>query len=291
MPWPISAPSARYHLEEFNKQYLGLQDFDSAAVALGEVFYMRLTCSCDDILCKVPWISSLPSKALLQHTQFGCSDITHSFTQEASFDVALLPLLRSGFLDVTNLLSVLDSHPLILHLVSTYVTLRPFNFRWIRDYNPNWATQTTIPPAKQYAMLACLLHYGLDASFLMRYLGNNYTGAYCEVSRIADILRIHKINHFLIDKYVRIMLTGCPNHFVANTTRANALLHWGLHNHPSIAKKLPQVLATMNKEDRNNFVIPLPHWVARYAPHLFFTPQHILEKAGKKDRQIFDASR
>jgi len=83
-------------------------------------------------------------------------------------------------------------------------------------------------------MLACLLHYGLDTSFLMRYLGNNYTGAYCEVSCIADILRIHKINHSLINKYVRIMLTGCPNHFIANTTRANALLHWRLRNHPSM---------------------------------------------------------
>jgi len=47
----------------------------------------------------------------------------------------------------------------------------------------------------------------------------------------------------------------------------------------------------MNKEDRNNFVIPLPHWIARFTPHLFFTPQHILEKPGKKDQQIFDASR
>ena len=60
---------------------------------------------------------------------------------------------------------------------------------------------------------------------------------------------------------------------------------------PPIEKKLPQVLTTMNKEDRNNFVIPLPHWIARYTPHLSFMPRHILEKAGKKDQQIFDASR
>jgi hypothetical protein len=62
-------------------------------------------------------------------------------------------------------------------------------------------------------------------------------------------------------------------------------------NHSSIAAKLHQVLATMNKEDRNNFVIPLPHWSARFIPNLFITPQHILEHPGKKDRQIFDASR
>jgi hypothetical protein len=47
----------------------------------------------------------------------------------------------------------------------------------------------------------------------------------------------------------------------------------------------------MNKDDRNNFVIPLPHWIARFTPQLFFTPQHILEQLGEKDRQIFDASR
>ena len=31
-------------------------------------------------------------------------------------------------------------------------------------------------------------------------------------------------------------------------------------------------------------------WLWRFIPHLFFTPQHILEKEGKKDRQIFDAA-
>lgn len=46
----------------------------------------------------------------------------------------------------------------------------------------------------------------------------------------------------------------------------------------------------MNKEDENNFIIPLPHWIAWFMSHLFFTPQHILEKPGKKDHQIFDAS-
>ena len=49
-------------------------------------------------------------------------------------------------------------------------------------------------------------------------------------------------------------------------------------------------METMNKEDRNNFVIPLPHWLAQFIPNLFITPQHIVERPGRKDRQIFDAS-
>jgi hypothetical protein len=50
----------------------------------------------------------------------------------------------------------------------------------------------------------------------MRYLGNNYTGAYREMDKTVHILRQHKIDENLISKYVRVMLTGCPNHFVAD---------------------------------------------------------------------------
>ena len=86
------------------------------------------------------------------------------------------------------------------------------------------------------------------------------------------------------------MTIGAPAQFNNSTTRENTLLHWRMGNHPSIIQKHDQVIKTMNKEDRNNYVIPLPAWVARFCPHIFFTPQHILAKPGKSDRQIFDAS-
>ena len=84
------------------------------------------------------------------------------------------------------------------------------------------------------------------------------------------------------------MTMGCPARFVSDSTHVNAVLHWCLLNYLSIQAKLPQVMETMNKEDRNNFVIPLPHWLMRFIPNLSITSQHILEHLGKK--QIFDAS-
>jgi hypothetical protein len=140
-------------------------------------------------------------------------------------------------------------------------------------------------------MTACLIHFHPDTSLLMRYLGNNYTGAYREMDKTVHILRQHKIDENLISKYVRVMLTGCPNHFVADCSRTNALLHWKMRNGLTVNKLLDTVMQNMNKEDRNNFVITLPHWIARYTPNLFFTPQHILIKPGRKNRQIFDASK
>jgi hypothetical protein len=205
-----------------------MSDFDTAAASLSELFYSRLISSHDDILRDAPWISSLPTKLTLLCIGFGRPDSRHSFTQEASFETTLLPLLRSGFLNITSTISLLDSHPLILHLATSYVSLHQYDFRWLWSYNSDWASQTTIPPHKQYAMLACLFDYDLDTSLLMQYLGNKYTGAYWEVQTVVATLRNYKINHDLIEKYVQAMLTGCPNHFVAETTWANALLHWRL---------------------------------------------------------------
>ena len=82
-----------------------------------------------------------------------------------------------------------------------------------------------LPPMKQRAMMACLLHYAMDTSLLMRFLGHNYTGAHCATHEVHQVLLSHNVDTTLISKYLRVMLTGCPNHFVSETTWAKALLH------------------------------------------------------------------
>ena len=74
------------------------------------------------------------------------------------------------------------------------------------------------------------------------------------------------------------MTVGCPNHLNALTSSDNALLYWRNPNHPSICAKIEQVMTTMNKEEKNNYVIHVPHWLWRFVPHCFVTPQHILEE-------------
>ena len=139
-------------------------------------------------------------------------------------------------------------------------------------------------------MLACLLHYNMDVSLLMRYLGGNYTGAHRDTDRTARVLRQHGISEDLIAQYKRVMDTGCPRIFNTTITRENALKYWRAGNNPSINRKLAQVMKTMNKEHRNKFVIALPSWTRRFTPHLFITPQHNHERKGHKDRQIGDCS-
>ena len=87
------------------------------------------------------------------------------------------------------------------------------------------------------------------------------------------------------------MTVGCPNHFNATTTHNNALLYWWNGNHSSIHAKIGQVMASTNKEECNNYVFHVLHWLWRLVSLCFILPQHILKKPSKKDCQIFDASR
>jgi hypothetical protein len=109
------------------------------------------------------------------------------------------------------------------HLASAVVHLSDYDFTWLRAYNLDWTSQTMISKSKSYAFLACLLHFDLDTSLLMQYLGNNYTGAYRNTHMMIKSLRHYKINNSLINQYMHVITIGCPNHFVADTLQANAL--------------------------------------------------------------------
>lgn len=239
---------------------------------------------------QLEWQQNLPTKLELYRHKFGQPTKHLSFTQEACGETILHFVLKSGFLthDETN--QVHETHPLVRHLDVMRHQLTNYDFRWIRDIDENWNAQLHIKKEKSRAMMACLMHYDNDVSLLMRYLGNNYTAAHRRVQDTATILRTHNVEEWLVQQYIRVMTVGCPAKMVAETTRENAMKYFRGGNNPSINRKLDQVMQTMNKEEKNNFVIALPCWLWRFLPHLFFTPQHILEKVGKKDRQIFDAA-
>jgi hypothetical protein len=238
---------------------------------------------------KLEWQYNLPSTLTLYRDGFGKPDLNHSFTQEACGETTLHFVLKSGYLNSNDKSNLYTAHPLLRHLDYMRQRLVNYDFTWIREINPRWEQQESIQVERAIAMLACLFYFDMDVSLLMRYLGNNYTAAHRNITAIVEKIRPH-VDEYLIDHYIRVMSVGSPNTFVAETTRDNAMRYWRGGNNPSIKRKLGPVMKTMNKEERNNFVIPLPSWLWRFVPHLFFTPQHILEKLNKKDRQIFDAA-
>lgn len=150
---------------------------------------------CMSVIHQVPattiaWRSQLPSRVSLRRQGFGRPDLNHSFHVKPGLETCIFHVLRLAYLNVTEIIPALSyAHTLFLHLASAMVHCCFYDFRWLRDYDTFWASQQSIPPVKQAAMMACLLYYDLDTSLLMRYLGNNYTGAYRLVSDVASVLR------------------------------------------------------------------------------------------------------
>ena len=170
-------------------------------------------------------------------------------------------VLKSGFFEPANILALHRCHPLLLHLLCTCVHLRHYDFLWLAKYNLDWDKQQSLNRDKAYAFLACLLHYNLSVASTIGFLGNNYTGAYRDILSIVNSLHSHGIVATLILHYSCIMTMGCPNHLNELTSRDNALLYWRRGNHPSIRAKINQVMTTMNKEEKNNYIIHVPRWL------------------------------
>jgi hypothetical protein len=113
-----------------------------------------------------------------------------------------------------------------------------YDFRWLKDSDPDWATQTTITTERRKAMMACLFHYNLDVSLLMRYLGSDYTAEYRDIETTVEILLDHGVPRELVHHYIRVMTVGCPVSMNVEITRDNALQYWREGNNPSIKKNL-----------------------------------------------------
>ena len=284
-------------LREYNTKYLGLPDYDPHRAVLSEEFYssyLSLATVSNDISTdsapgKKP-CTPKPTPLQLMTKGFGIPSLSHSFHQEPTFETTYVVILKLGFFMPGNILALHNTHPLLSQTLSACVCLCTYNFLWLSEYNSAWSTQTNLSKTWACAFLACLLHYDLSTVNVVRFLGNNYRGAYRDIKSITARLRNLGLEESLITQYTRVMTVGCPNHFLGLTMRANTLLYWQNGNHTSIASQLDQVMATMANKERNNYVLHAPNWLWHFVPHCFIMPQHILIKTGKKDCQIFDAS-
>ena len=123
------------------------------------------------------WKQTIPTRLALLQTGFVQPNLAHSFHQEACFETALILILKSGqsnSCDTLNLLLVQPFHACLASTVVHFSEMISHSYKIImlRLGIPNYDQQEQVPP-----FLACLLHFELDISLLMKYLGNNYTGA------------------------------------------------------------------------------------------------------------------
>ena len=76
----------------------------------------------------------------------------------------------------------------------------------------------------------------------------------------------------------------------ASSTHKNVMDLFRYGNHSSIDKDVEKTKKAMNKEDRNQYLIPLPSWLTRFIYNLHVTPQGLLVKKGKNSRLVWNGS-
>ena len=119
---------------------------------------------------------------------------------------------------------------------------------------------------------------------IIRCLGKNCTEEYRDIQNTLKILKESRCDEQIIKSLEITLLVGSPNVMNDSSTHKNCLTYFRYKNHGTIAKTIYQVKKTMNKEDRNQYVLPFPYWIARLVKILHLTPQFLLQKPGKNDR-------
>ena len=227
---------------------------------------------------------------VLRNSPFGKLDLAHSFTSEACFEHSLLHLLETSILSQSDTISLLSCHPLFLHLHKMIQWATRIDFSLLGHNIVNYSTQQQISTTRVQQLLAAALFYDLDLSTVIRFLRGTDTGEFRQSSSTLVAFHQSNCNPALIKEVKRTLLVGCPNNMTASSTHDNFLKFFRYGNHSSITHNLPQVLKTLNKEDRNQYLLPFPNWLARFMKQIHVTPQGILSKSGKNDRLIWDGS-
>ena len=227
---------------------------------------------------------------IMKKSRFGKPSLNHTFTSEATFEHTLVFLLKSGYLPSQDETTLLETHPLFKHLSNILKWSTRIEFMDLRYPIKNYQDQKTINVTRVQKMLAAVCFYNLDIPTVIRFLGNDYTGEHREINETLQVLRYTKCNEQVIKDLKRLFYTGSPNRMNATSTHKNYLDYFRYGNHSSIRKDENKTLIAMNKEDRNQFLIPLPSWIARFVRHSHLTPQGLLTKPGKNDRLIWDGS-
>ena len=226
--------------------------------------------------------NNIPSKYEIMHnSSFGKPSLDHSFKSEACIEHVLVFVFNSCFLSDIDKNNMLDSHPLIEHLYKMLNWSKKVNFLDIRKHISNYAKQESIDTQRIKKLLAATLHYKLDIPTLIRFPGGNYTGEYRDSKRTIKTLKDSKCNEEIISDLQILLDTGCPNNMNASSTHENFMNFFRYGNHSSIDKDVEKTTKAMNKEDRNQYLIPLPSWLTRFIYNLHVTPQGLLVKKGK----------
>jgi hypothetical protein len=209
----------------------------------------------------------------------------------ATFSYACFFLVRDDFLvwdDGTDMRPTIASlNKPYLSMVYNVLSLRNYDFMWLREPRLDYASQSEISGERVKAATACAIFYGNDIGLCVRFFGGDYIGSWRDADAILAAATPH-VQPEILAAMERILKRGAPSRFNWEEPAENKQAFLERGNNPSIERNRASTDKTMNKEERNSHVIPFMSFIVLFSAFARITPQHLLNKFGKKDRLIWD---
>ena len=220
---------------------------------------------------------------------FGRPDLDRSFFVERSFHQAAFFVLKYEWLDATDREALCNARLHYKYLAATIEHFRYHDFSQIAEHTKDYANQQQIPKERIDNFVSCLIYYDMDMGSVIRYTSGNYLASHRDKETILPRLKgIVPANVYADCE--RLLTSGAPAKLQGEMSYKNVEEYRQYGNHKSIDLNLVKVKTTMNKEERNCFVIPLYWWLTQFIINCKTTPQGYLIKPNKNDRLIFDGA-
>ena len=145
------------------------------------------------------------------------------------------------------------------HLHKMMTWSKTVDFSTLKNSIAKFSEQKYIASSRVKQFLTAALYYDIDLPMVVRSLGENYTGEYRDTSFTINVLRATHCDEVVISDVKRTLLTGCPNKMNASSSHSNFLEFMKYGNHTTVKKKFDQVQKTLNKEDRDQYLLPFPN--------------------------------
>ena len=223
------------------------------------------------------------------NTKFGKPSLNHSFISEATFEHVAIHIFKSNLLDDISHRNLSNTHPLLNHLSRLITDFNKIDYSDLSKPNENFENNPNNTFHRRMAHLSCLLDCNFEIPTLIKHLGNVHTGDDRDILGILSNIK-DKVPLKTYNEIQRILQIGSPAYVHGYSSKENFWKYYKYGNYTSVTKDPNATEKVMAKELKHSYSIPLPAWIARFVPNLHLTPQGLVQKDGKNDRLIFDAS-
>ena len=212
-----------------------------------------------------------------------------SWSAEPCFDNAAFFLVRDGWLEEEDLFKLAKVDAEYESMSRLVPTLKEVDFSSLAHPRLEYADQHEIDHERVIKLTACAVHYGLDFGLVVRFLGHEYVGASRDVAAVQAEIAQH-ISPEDMAQITRILTFGCPAELNYELPIEQKIRMLRRGNQKSVLMNHEEVVATMNKEERQCHVAPFLPFVCRFCYTAQAVSQGMVIKPGSSPRLVWDAS-